>query len=200
MSGSNIPPVVVETIKWIEAVIFAVLLALIIRGFLIEPVLVQGESMEKTLFDSQRLVIYKLSYFYSLPKHGDIVVLRYQGGAVEKYPFLKNIPNAEKVFPSFTEIDYVKRVIGLPGDLIDIKDGFVYLNGKKLDEPYAVGITEKKSIDLPLMVPENNAFVLGDNRQNSRDSREIGCIKLKDIKGKAVLRMWPIKNFGLLYR
>lgn len=187
-----------EVFQWAEAIVLAVVIALLIRGFIFEPVLVQGDSMEKTLSTEQRLIVYKLGYYFSEPKTGDIIVLQYQKGAVEFIPFLKNLSFIKKMIPGVNEIDFIKRVIAVPGETVDIKDGNVYVNEKKLEEPYAKGITEKLGMDMPIVVGENEVFVLGDNRQNSRDSRQIGLIEYDRIKGRAAYRIWPWKKIGTI--
>lgn len=196
-SRNNSSNTIKELLQWIEAIVFAVIIAFFIRGFIFEPVYVQGESMADTLNTSQRLIVYKLGYSFASPQHGDIVVLQIQEGTLEHMPFLKNFKFVRKVIPDLDEVDYIKRVIGLPGDKIYTKDGFVYVNGNRLDEPYAKGLTYR--IDKPLEVPENKVFVLGDNRENSRDSRDIGFVDFDKIKGKAVLRIWPLDVFGGIY-
>lgn len=188
-----------EVFQWIQAIILAVIIALLIRGFLFEPVYVEGESMENTLTTGQRLVVYKLGYYFDPPERGDIIVLKYQEGVVKFLPFLKKDSFVRKVMPDLEEIDFIKRVIAVPGDTVDIKNGYVYLNGKKLDEPYVKGTTEKQNIEFPLKVPGNKVLVLGDNRQNSRDSRHIGLIGYDRIKGKAVFRIWPLKDVGTIH-
>jgi signal peptidase I len=187
-----------EFLKWIETIIIAIVIALLIRGFILEPVIVNGVSMEDTLFSEQRLIIYKLGYFFHPPQKGDIIVLQYQKGLFGNIPILNKLSFLNRVIPSVMEIDYIKRVIGVPGDKIDIKDGHVYINGEKLDEKYAKGETHKQLLDFPKTVPPNTVFVLGDNRQNSRDSRIIGFIEYDRIKGKAVLRIWPFKDLGVI--
>ncbi len=187
-----------EFFKWIETIIIAIVVALLIRGFIIEPVIVNGISMEDTLFSEQRLIIYKLGYFFHPPQKGDIVVLQYKQGLLSNMPILNKFGFLNRVLPSVMEIDYVKRVIGVPGDKIDIRDGHVYINGEKLDEEYAKGETHKQLLDFPKTVPPNTVFVLGDNRQNSRDSRIIGFIEYDRIKGKVALRIWPFKDFGVV--
>jgi signal peptidase I len=187
-----------EFLKWIETIIIAIVIALLIRGFILEPVIVNGISMEDTLFSEQRLIIYKLGYFFHPPQKGDIIVLQYQKGLFGNIPILNKLSFLNRVIPSVMEIDYIKRVIGVPGDKIDIKDGHVYINGEKLDEKYAKGETHKQLLDFPKTVPPNTVFVLGDNRQNSRDSRIIGFIEYDRIKGKAVLRIWPFKDLGVI--
>lgn len=176
-----------EVFQWVFSIGIALVVALAIRAYVFEPVLVDGHSMDNTLADGQRLFQYKLGYKFSEPKRGDIIVLKFKDG-VSKYTAL----------PDPTEIDYIKRVIGLPGDKVDIKDNCVYINGEKLDEPYAKGNTIASNMKLPIDVPEGKVFVLGDNRERSSDSRAIGFIDMENIRGKAVFRIWPIKDFGVV--
>ncbi|AUS98739.1 signal peptidase I [Clostridium thermosuccinogenes] len=177
-----------EALQWVLAIGIAVVLAFLIRGFVFEQALVMGDSMQDTLFDKQRLIVYKTGYFFHPPERGDIIILEYQKGSFKFLPV-----------PDPNEIDYIKRVIGLPGDVVDIKDGSVYVNGEKLDEPYAKGRTEPYGMEFPITIPENKVFVLGDNRENSSDSRQIGLIDFDRIKGKAVFRIYPLKDFGTIY-
>jgi signal peptidase I len=187
-----------EVFQWVEAIVIAVIIALLIRGFIFEPVLVQGQSMENTLYNNQRLIVYKLGYYFSEPKRGDIIVLQYQKGTLEHIPVLKNLKFFKKIIPDIDEVDFIKRVIAVAGDTVEIKDGSVYVNQEKLIEPYAKGKTNSYNLETPIIVGENEAFVLGDNRENSRDSRQIGLIKYDRIKGKAIFRVWPLKEIGVL--
>lgn len=186
----------IEFLKWVETFVIAVLAAMLIRGFVFEPVVVRGISMEDTLLDSQRLIIYKLGYFFEPPQRGDIIVLQYEKGMIEDIPFLNKFDFLNRVLPSPYEIDFIKRVIGVPGDIIDIKEGHVYINDVKIDEPYVKGLTYKNMIDFPIEVPPDTVFVLGDNRENSRDSRTFGFVEFNRVKGKAVLRIWPFKDWS----
>ncbi|MCX7710387.1 MAG: signal peptidase I [Clostridia bacterium] len=187
-----------EILEWTNAILLALLIALAIRGFLFEPVMVKGDSMNDTLQDEQRLIVYKLGYIFSKPQRGDMVVLQYQAGLFENNAILDDNPFFRKAFPDFGEVNYIKRAIALPGDSVDIRDGQVYVNGKKLDEPYAKGETSPLNMQFPVVVPKNKVFVLGDNRQHSSDSRSIGFIKTSKIKGKAVMRVYPLNTFGVL--
>jgi len=187
-----------EFLKWVETFVIAVLIALLIRGFIFEPVVVRGVSMENTLLDGQRLIIYKLGYFFNPPQRGDIIVLQYEKGLIENIPFLSKYDFLNRVLPSPHEIDFIKRVIGIPGDIINIKDGYVYVNDEKLDEPYIKGMTYENVIGFPVEVPPDTVFVLGDNRENSRDSRTFGFVEFNRIKGKAILRVWPLKEWCVI--
>lgn len=186
-SSENKNSLLKEALQWVLAIVIAVLLALFIRGFVFEQALVVGDSMQDTLHDGQRLIVYKTGYFFNPPERGDIIILKYHEGTFKYLPF-----------PDPNEIDYIKRVIGVPGDVIDIKNGSVYVNGKKLDEPYAKGTTEKYGMDFPIRIPPDKVFVLGDNRENSSDSRQIGLIDFNRIRGKAVFRIYPFNKFGLI--
>ncbi len=136
--------------------------------------IVEGSSMEPNLHNGQRLLINKIAY--SNPQRGDIII----------FP-PPHVANPEK--------DFIKRIIGLPGEIIEIKDGVVYINDSPLDEPY---IVDNAGIDMPLtVVPDGQYFVLGDNRGNSSDSRQGWTVPGEDIVGKAWLSIWPPKDWGL---
>jgi signal peptidase I len=181
-----------EALQWIKAIVLAVIISLIIRGFVFETVLVEGSSMENTFTTGDRLILYKLGYYFSPPAKGDIIVIQISEGAFSKFPLLNKMPFVKKALPDLSEIDYIKRVIGVPGDIVEFKEGAVYVNGEKLNEQYAKGPTycEKEKIE----VEEHKVFVLGDNRLDSKDSREIGLIDFDKIRGKVILKIWPPKH------
>ncbi|MGI6697957.1 MAG: signal peptidase I [Clostridiales bacterium] len=157
--------------EWLESIVIAVVIAIVIKAFVFETVLVEGSSMLPTLKDSDRLAVNKIGYLLGKPEHGDIVVFEY---------------------PSDPSLIFIKRVIAVEGDSVEIKDHRVYVNGTELEEPY---ISEKPLGDFPeVVVPPNTVFVLGDNRNDSRDSRyaDVGFIPLKNIRGEAVFRLWPV--------
>jgi signal peptidase I len=136
--------------------------------------IVEGSSMEPNLRDGQRLLINKIAY--SNPQRGDVIV----------FP-PPHIANSEK--------DFIKRIIGLPGEVIEIKAGVVYINGSPLDEPY---ITDNADITMSLtVIPDGQYFVLGDNRGNSSDSRGGWTVPEENIVGKAWLSIWPPEDWGL---
>lgn len=188
-----------ETLKWVLVVIISIFIALVLRAFVFEWVVVQGHSMENTLYNRQVLFVNKIGYVFGPPKKGEIIVFEVTKGNLDYIPIAKNIPILSSLIPPQNEIDYIKRVIGLPGDEIDIINGSVYINGIMQKETYAKGSTAKQSFDLPSTVPENKVFVMGDNRENSKDSREFGFVDLDKIKGKAVFRIRPLKEFGSIY-
>ena len=167
----------------LETIVPAVLIALLINLFMAQATRVHGQSMEPILHTDQRLVVEKLSYNRYLrqvlgfegPQHGDVVVIR---------------------LPTQGNELLIKRVIGLPGDVIDIHDGQVFVNGQPLNEPYLVGST---SVSFgPTTVPPLNIFVLGDNRNFSNDSRSFGTVPLKNVVGRAWFSYWPIDQLGFV--
>jgi signal peptidase I len=157
-----------------ETIIPALLIALAINFFVAQPTLVRGYSMEPTLHQEERLLVEKISYRFRQPQRGDIIVLK-----VAQEP-----------------IPLVKRVIALPGETVEIRQGKVYVNGQHLDEPY-LGQTPYGNMNAR-QVPAGSIFVLGDNRNNSNDSRAFGMVPLDDILGKAWLRYWPLNQAGLV--
>lgn len=187
-----------EIFEWIMVIVAALLISMVIKAFIFSTYKVNMVSMENTLFEGHNVIVYKTGYFFNVPKHGDIIVFMHEEGQFKslfKYLPIKN--------PG--EVDYIKRVIGLPGDQIDIReDGYVYRKAVgesefvKLEEPYAKGLTDSHGMQLPFTVPEDKLFVMGDNRQQSLDSRQIGPIDIDAVIGKAILRIWPFKEFGSL--
>ncbi len=160
-------------VAFILYLITVLLIALSVRAFIGEPVLVDGYSMYPTLLDGERIIVEKLSYYAAPPARGDIVVCYYPGHTVSR----------------------VKRVIGLPGDVISVWDGAVYVNGEQLDESaywndYIFGSAS------PGTVPEGTVFVMGDNRNHSTDSREygVGPIPFEKILGRAFCVVWPLSE------
>ncbi len=165
-----------ELIEWVQAIAIAFVLSIIIKTFIFEVILVDGYSMVPTLHERDRIIVSKLTYRMSTPKQGDIVIFKNPGNMKQ---------------------NYVKRVIGVAGDRIEIKDGMVYINDELLNEAY---IKEQPFGDFPeQIVPENTIFVLGDNRNFSKDSRDpsVGFIPLKNVLGKAKIRIWPFTDITL---
>ncbi len=167
----------------LETVVPAVLIALLINLFLAQATRVYGQSMEPNLHTDQRLIVEKLSYNAFLrqylgfdgPDRGDVVVIRL------------HTQNDELL---------IKRVIGLPGDLVEIRDGQVFLNGDPLYEPYLDDRTT--GTYGPTTVPPLHIFVLGDNRSSSNDSRSFGTVSLKDVVGRAWFSYWPPDQTGFV--
>lgn len=164
-----------ELREWTLTLGSAVLISFLIQNYAFAQVRVEQHSMDTTLAEGQRLVENRLVYRFYEPARGDIVIL--------------NGPETDRRL--------VKRIIGLPGETVDMKDGAVYINGERLDEPYATGQTYPGIIKLPLVVPAHSYFVLGDNREKSEDSRNLGTMSKDSVEGKAVLRLYPLDQIKI---
>ncbi len=194
--------------EWIEVIITAFFFYLIIVTFIIQSFHIPSSSMEPTLKVRDRLFACKFSYGLSLPftdrkvfqrhpKRGDVIVFRYPGDPYQRLSIRLTAPPV--YFLTFRKInldphkDYIKRVIGLPGEVFEIREGKVYINDKPLNEPYAYRSLADLSLNHygPLMVPFDSYFMMGDNRQHSSDSRIWGSLERKYIKGKALFIYWP---------
>ncbi|MDX8345810.1 MULTISPECIES: signal peptidase I [Rossellomorea] len=172
-----------ETLEWMKAMVIAVVIVFTVRAFLFTPIVVDGASMNTTLQDHERMIVSKLRE----PERFDIVVFH----ANEKQ-------------------DYIKRVIGLPGDKIEFKKDTLYVNGKAYKEPYLD--KQKKNINGDLTrpfkledtavgqatVPEGHLFVMGDNRRNSTDSRQIGAIPIDEVVGTTNVVFYPISDIRII--
>lgn len=168
-----------EVFEWIKSILFAVIIAIIIKTFIFNTTYVLGNSMYPTLHEKDRLFTNKILYIVDEPSRGDIVVLH---------------------APDERNKDYIKRVIGIEGDVVRITDGSVYLNDKKLDEEY-VSPNSYTNEELQIEVGKGEVFVLGDNRLKnaSKDSRYFGTVDIDEITGKAFFRYYPFnERFGLL--
>ena len=161
----------------LETVIPALLIALLINVFVGQATRVDGQSMEPNLHTDQRLVVEKVSYRFHGPRRFDIVVLK---------------------LPDQGEELLIKRVVGLPGETVEIKNGHVYINDEVLDEPFTSEETRSRRYE-KITVPPLHVFVLGDNRNRSNDSRSFGPIPIGNIVGRAWLSYWPPDDVGLVH-
>lgn len=190
-------------LEWLVAILIALVLSLFIVSNVATLTQIKEMSMEPTLYENDRILIYKLGYFFEEPERGDVVILNQN---IKEKGLISNIKYEiedirDSIVYRFTgnikKNNLIKRVIGVYGDIIDIRDGKVYINGQLAVEDYAKGITNQgHSINYPVEVPKGSVFVLGDNRENSLDSRDLGFVKISSIKGKAVFRLYPFKNLG----
>ncbi|BCN29119.1 signal peptidase I [Anaeromicropila herbilytica] len=160
---------------------------------------VEQTSMENTLLNKQQLLVDKLSYRFSNPQREDIIIFlpdKEKGSILDES--LATLDQMMSTFSHYKQKDtyYVKRVIGVAGDKVDIKNGYVYVNDVKLDEPYTKGETIEHEIHLPLTVGKNKLFVMGDHRSVSMDSRSFGVIDLNQVEGKAIFRVYPWDKVG----
>lgn len=189
--GRELKKVIREAWSWISSFAVALALAIVVSVFVVQPYKVEGHSMDPTLADQERIIVSKLPHTFSRePDYGDIVIIdsRVDRERTFKDDFLENPLLQFLAADEEGHALYVKRVIGKPGDELEIKQNKLYRNGKELDESYIkeamyVGVNEK------WVVPEGCVFVMGDNRNNSRDSRQIGYVPLDHVLGKKVLEI-----------
>lgn len=176
-----------DWMDWIKTIIITAIIVVLFRMFVAVPIVVDGPSMMPTLENKDRLIVNKISLLFSEPDRFDVVV-----------------------FHATAKKDYIKRVIGLPGDSITYKDDQLYINGEAVEEPflddeltndpsrYTSNFNMKDIQGNSEVVPEGYVFVLGDNRLNSTDSRHLGYISIDQIVGIASVTYWPIKNIGFV--
>lgn len=181
-AGGTRGKVMTELREWVKSIGLALVIVIFIHLFIFNLSTVKGQSMQPTLHDGEWLFIDKLSYTFGQPERGDIVILKAPGQQLGFREYL------------------VKRVVGLPGDTLEIRGQQLYINGQAVDEPY----TDSPIMDGdhgPLIVQEGHYFVMGDNRHYyaSTDSRTFEAVPEKLIKGKAQLVLWPPGEFGGLY-
>lgn len=164
-----------EAWEWLKTILIAIILALLIRASLLEVFMVQGQSMLPTLHNRERLIVSKVQYHLRQPRRGEIVV-----------------------FEAVGDRDFIKRVIGVAGDEVRADRWGVWVNGRLLDEGYV--LEQARGEFGPVTVPPGTILVMGDNRNNSVDSRHpsIGFVPLELLKGKAMLVFWPLQDVRLM--
>ena len=170
-----------ELAGWLLYIVLIIAFTWFVVTFVGQRTEVSGSSMETTLSDKDQLIVDKMTYRFRDPKRYDIVVFPYQ-------------------YQDNTY--YIKRIIGLPGETVQILSGMVYIDGMRLDEHYGNEIMENPGIaEEPLTLGEDEYFVLGDNRNNSSDSRasDVGLIHRKDLIGRAWIRVWPLSQIGVIH-
>ena len=171
------PPTARYLQSWLKDIIVAGLLTLLLVVFVVQPVRVEGTSMMPRLRDRERLFVSKFVYHFSQVERGDIVVFWY---------------------PKDPSKSFIKRVIGLPEEKVEIRSGMVLINNRRLKEPYV----DRSYLDHlsygPAQVPPDHYFVLGDRRNSSNDSRNWGSVPQENIFGKAVFRYWPPVRLGIV--
>lgn len=164
-----------------QVVFFALILTFVLRSFVIEAFQIPSGSMIPTLQIGDRLLVDKIVTRFTGYDRGDIIVF---------------MPPPQARTPETGDSDYIKRLIGLPGDKIEVVNGVVKRNDEPLNEPY---INEKPAYNFgPVTVPEGMYFVMGDNRNNSFDSHEWGFLPQENVRGKAIVRFWPLNRMGTL--
>jgi len=169
-----------SAVEWVVIVAAALLAALLIKTFLLQAFYIPSDSMNPTLVQRDRVLVNKLSYHFHDVHRGDIVVFTRPPG--ENDPQIK---------------DLIKRVIGLPGETIEGRDGQILINGRALHESYTAKNSPLSDFS-PRKIAPGHYFVMGDNRGNSKDSRVFGPIAKSLIVGRAFIRVWPISKISLL--
>jgi signal peptidase I len=186
-----------ELVEWVKALVIAGLLVFIIRWFLVSPFIVDGPSMQPNFLNRERIIVNKIVYDLRQPKRGEVIVF--------------HVPEEGR--------DFIKRVIGVPGDTIKVDGDTIYVNGKKIEETYLKKAYEEAHAagglynphnddrtDFPNAlfsdgkVPAGSLFVMGDNRSNSEDSRMIGFIPMNRVVGRADMVFWPLPDFHFISR
>ena len=169
-----------ELLGWIVYIAVIIGLTWLIITFVGQRTRVSGHSMEATLHDGDNLIVDKLSYRFRDPKRFEIIVFPYR--------------HKENTY-------YIKRIIGLPGETVQVKDGYVYIDGEKLDENYGLEVMEDAGIAAePIELGEDEYFVLGDNRNHSSDSRDpsVGILHRDELIGRAGIRIWPLDSIVVI--
>ncbi|WP_245347203.1 signal peptidase I [Cohnella lubricantis] len=175
-----------ELTEWIKALVIAGILVFVIRWLLVSPFIVDGESMEPNFLNRERIIVNKVLYDFREPHRGEVIVF--------------HVPDEQR--------DFIKRVIAVPGDTVKVQGDTVYVNGEPLEEPYLQDAIAKahaegreyNNLDFPNAefpdgtVPDGTLFVMGDHRDNSKDSRMIGYIPMDRVVGRAELIFWPLKD------
>jgi signal peptidase I len=193
--------ILLEVFEYVKIIIIALLITNFLNVFVFSLSEVRQSSMETTLMENDQLIVERLSYSFGQPKRGDIIVF------IDELEVNNTIPARikrlyedmlSKIRQKDGHLRLVKRVIGLPGDEINIEDGYVFVNGERLEEKYLSVPTNAKSLDYPLIVGEDSYFVLGDNRTVSLDSRDFGSVSIEKIEGRVMFRFWPVNKFGRL--
>lgn len=183
-----------EIIEWVKAIAIAVILVLVVRNFLFSPFIVDGASMEPNFHTKERVIVNLLVYKISKPSYGDVIVF--------------DVPEEGRRF--------IKRIIGVPGDTIEVHGDDVYINGERINEPYLADVIAARhangetyngegdyysfpnDYNQENVVPKGHYFVMGDNRSDSKDSRAIGYVSEDEIIGRADVVMWPLNKLKLI--
>ena len=205
-----------EIVEWIYCIVIAIILAVLIKYFVGTPTVVKMSSMYPTFKQNERLILNRIYRTVDkIPQRGEVITFESPSvtlvssdevdleNPVAKY---ENEPEGWIArfwyyAIEFNKTSYIKRVIALPGEHIQIKDGKVYINGEKLEEDYLGENVETNALEgvfTDIIVPEGTVFVMGDNREQSADSRRFGCIPFEKIESKVWIRFWPLNRFGII--
>ena len=207
-------PKMKDILEWCYCVIIAVVLALLFRYYIGTPTIVQQISMKPTLIENQRLWLNRWTRTTkTMPKRGQIIT--FEAPTIKSYtnteidqsnPIARYEDEPTSIFGKFVRYvlefvkdSYIKRVIALPGEHVEIKDGHVFINGEQLEEDYLQSgvVTDVVGAGFTdFIVPDNSVFAMGDNRTHSTDCRAFGCIPLEKIESTVAIRIWPLNKWG----
>lgn len=176
-TAKNSDPTVLSFLKEVPVLIVtAVLVAWVVKSFIVQPFIIPSSSMEPTLYPGDRVLVNKFVYRIQPVRPGDVVVL---------------------VPPFDTKKDFIKRVVAVGGQTLEVKNGEVFVDGKALDEPHKIPLADSSNFG-PLIIPKDNVFLMGDNRPNSYDSRFFGPLNKNTLIGKALVIYWPPNRLQVL--
>lgn len=199
--GKKANKLISEIFSWVMTLFLAFVLAFVFVTFIAQRNIVDGSSMYPTLYNGDNLIVEKVSRYFSLPPYGTIITfIKPKLQVIYSEESDGKIKRDVKERPELPDTHLVKRVIGLPGDVIEIKDGKVYRNNSLLDEPYLnsqVVTNVEDPFFAKVTLAADELFVLGDNREHSSDSRYFGPIKVKSIVGRSLLRFYPFSRAGI---
>ena len=201
-----------EILEWIYCILIALVLAMLFRYFIGTPTIVKQVSMKPTLIENQRLWLNRWGRTTkTLPKRGEIITfeepskITYSQSEIDldnpvaKYNDKKGLDWLWSEFLEIGKRSYIKRVIALPGEHVEIKDGKVYIDDREFNEPYLPSglITDVFGVGFSdFVVPQNCVFAMGDNRNHSTDCRAFGCVPLEKIESTVAIRIWPLDKWG----
>ena len=201
-----------EILEWIYCILIALVLAMLFRYFIGTPTIVKQVSMKPTLIENQRLWLNRWGRTTkTLPKRGEIITfeepakITYSQSEIDmdnpvaKYNDKKGLDWFWSEFLEIGKRSYIKRVIALPGEHVEIKDGKVYIDNRELSEPYLQSglVTDVFGVGFSdFVVPKNCVFAMGDNRNHSTDCRAFGCVPLEKIESTVAIRIWPLDKWG----
>ena len=196
MKGKQKNKFVREVVSWLLFICVPLLVVVLLQSQVFALTEVRQSSMENTLIEGQKLILEKISYEIHKPNRGDIVVILLDDearGFIQRLKIYANDVNL-KLEGKSRDDRLIKRVIAIGGDEIQVIDGYVYINGDRLNEIYTKTLTPNEI--LSEFVPEGYVYVMGDNREGSRDSRNFGPVKLEQIEGKVIYRLLPLDKMG----
>jgi signal peptidase I len=192
-------------IEFVVIIVVALGLAILIQAFLVKPFRIPSPSMVPTLDVGQRVLVNRLGTHFGDPSRGDVIVFKPPAGADSNQCGIPSEPDdghpCAKPTANRSSSNFIKRVIGLPGDTLFVRDNHAYINGKRLNEPYINKGTTCDvlcNLDKPIKIPPGHFFMMGDNRGQSDDSRQWGPVPKKWIIGRAFFTYWPPNRIGTL--